>query len=321
MDALYQISYTIITWLQSLSPGLDAPMGFITFLGTFEFYMLFIPLLYWTIDTGLGLRVLYVLITVDSFGMYFKHLFHQPRPYWKGEVEGLSQETSYGIPSTHASDSLAVWGYVALWVKKTWVWILTTVIVLLIGISRLYLGVHFLHDVLFGWILGAIVLFVFIKNEKRVVRWWVKYPVSIQIFLGFLLSVGMVLVGLLILAIISTTPDPPEWAEFAAEARSKSHYFTLGGALFGTIAGTVLMNRHARFKVQGTWVQKVPRYFIGIIGVLVFYMGLDALFGMIAADQSALGYVLRYIRYGSVTFWAVFGAPWVFIRLKLAEPE
>jgi hypothetical protein len=30
---------------------------------------------------------------------------------------------------------------------------------------------------------------------------------------------------------------------------------------------------------------------------------------------------LRYIRYGAVTFWATFGAPWVFFKLRLAEPE
>jgi hypothetical protein len=44
------------------------------------------------------------------------------------------------------------------------------------------------------------------------------------------------------------------------------------------------------------------------------------LFGLVAADESALGLALRYIRYGTVTLWAMFGAPWVFLKLRLAEP-
>jgi hypothetical protein len=251
--------------------------------------------------------------------MYFKHLFHQPRPYWLGEVHTNAQETSYGIPSTHASDTLAVWGYLAYRIKKTWMWILATILVLLIGISRMYLAVHFLHDVLFGWFLGFVVLALFIKFEKPMITWWNHKRGSIQITLGFLISVLLILIGLLILTIIASTPDPPEWASYATEARTKNNYFTLGGALFGTIAGTVLMNQYARFQVQGSWLQKTARYILGIVGVLVLYMGLDVIFAMITPDQSTLGYILRYIRYAAVTFWAIFGAPWVFIKLNLAK--
>jgi hypothetical protein len=43
-------------------------------------------------------------------------------------------------------------------------------------------------------------------------------------------------------------------------------------------------------------------------------------FGMLAPDESGLGYLLRYIRYGTVSLWVTFGAPWVFIKARLAEP-
>jgi hypothetical protein len=45
------------------------------------------------------------------------------------------------------------------------------------------------------------------------------------------------------------------------------------------------------------------------------------LFTLLAPDASLVGYVLRYIRYTSVAFWAMFGAPWVFLKLKLAENQ
>lgn len=59
-----------------------------------------------------------MLIFIDTAAMAFKLLFHQSRPYWLGGVKPLAEETSYGIPSTHASDSLAVGGYLAYSVKK-----------------------------------------------------------------------------------------------------------------------------------------------------------------------------------------------------------
>jgi hypothetical protein len=58
-----------------------------------------------------------------------------------------------------------------------------------------------------------------------------------------------------------------------------------------------------------------------MLGVGLFYLGLDALFGLIAPDETTIGYALRYIRYASVTFWMTFGAPYVFLKIKLAEAE
>jgi hypothetical protein len=65
----------------------------------------------------------------------------------------------------------------------------------------------------------------------------------------------------------------------------------------------------------------LSRYGLGIVGVLIAMYGLDVLFGLFASDESVLGYVLRYIRYGTVTFWVMFGAPWVFLKLKLVEEK
>jgi len=118
MDTLIEFGITLIQAIQSLSPALDSVMNFISFLGTIEFYILLTPLLYWVVNSQLGLRVTLVLISTDIVGVYFKHLLRQPRPYWVGKVKNLAEEASYGIPSTHASDSLAVWGFLANNLRK-----------------------------------------------------------------------------------------------------------------------------------------------------------------------------------------------------------
>lgn len=321
MDALLQFGIRMIQSMQTLSPALDGFMNAVTFLGRIEFYLVLVPFIYWTIDRRIGVRALLLLITVDFFTSSFKLLFHQPRPYWIGGVKELSQEGSYGIPSSHASNSLAVGGYLGARAKRNGFWVFVVILVFLIGLSRLYLGVHFPHDVLFGWLIGFVLLWAFHKWGDDVSDWLRSESLSYQIGVGFAASILIIFVGFMIRLLISGTPDPAEWSKFSMEARSVKQFLTLAGALFGTIAGYVLMRQHARFKTTGAWSKRGLRYAVGIIGLLLIYFGLDILFGFIAVDESVLGYILRYIRLGAATFWATFLAPWVFIKTRLAEVE
>jgi len=321
MEDIYQLGFVIIQWLQTWSPGLDGFMKAITFLGTIEFYIIFIPALYWCVDQRLGMRTLFILLLTDIPASAFKQLLHQPRPYWFETVNGLAAEPSYGIPSTHASNTLAVWGLIAITVKKAWMWIFVFILLLLIGITRLYLGVHFPQDVLGGWLIGLALLLLFLRFEPPFLAWWRQKTINLQILLGFLASLGVIAVGLLTLAVTAPFPDPPEWASYATEARKLSHFITLAGFLFGTVAGMVLMQKHACFQVNGSAFQVVARYFLGMIGLFTLYLGLDVLFALLAPDASVLGYILRYVRYASVGLWAVFGAPWMFLKLGLATKQ
>ena len=322
MDGIYQFGISLIQGLQTLSPALDGFMGAVTFLGKIEFYIIFIPALYWCMDQSLGLRILFILILTDIPASSFKHLLHEPRPYWLGGVKALADEPSYGIPSSHASNTLAVWGLVSYTVKKTWIWVFTIIFLLLIGFSRLYLGVHFPQDVLGGWLLGLLMLFLFIKYESRFLDWWGQMTEGVQILLGFVFSVSLILLGRLVLAVISGSPDPPEWSAFSTQAREIDHYITLAGFLFGAVAGPTLKGKYAPFKVDGSALQKIGRYIVGMIGLFAIYLGLDVLFAQFAPDDASLaGYILRYIRYALVSIWAVFGAPWVFLKIKLAEKK
>jgi membrane-associated phospholipid phosphatase len=321
MGTLQQFGIGLIQALQTLSPSLDGLMNFFTFLGRIEFYLIIIPLIYWTIDKRSGMRALVVLIFIDMAGSTFKLLFHQPRPYWLGGVKKLTEEASYGIPSTHASDSFVVGGYLAWQLKKPWFWVVMVFILFFIGLSRLYLGAHFPHDVLFGWLIGALVLWGYIRSVDRAANWARSQTLSAQVAMGFILSLGIILIGLASHFLIAAIPDPPSWQGFASEARSISPFFTLSGAIFGSFAGYSMMRQYARFQTSGKFIFRLLRYLLGIVGLVLIYIGLDVAFTMISADETSLGYALRYIRYSAVTFWTTFVAPWVFLKLGLAEVE
>ncbi len=82
--------------------------------------------------------------------------FPCPCPYWLSqEVIALASQENFGLPSGHAQNALSVWGLLAASSSRRWAWPVVAVLVFLIGLSRIYLGVHFPTDVLGGWLVAA----------------------------------------------------------------------------------------------------------------------------------------------------------------------
>lgn len=321
MDALYQFGISLIQSIQTLSPALDGVMKGFTSLGYVEFYLVFIPFIYWSVDRRIGFRALLILLYTHFISMSFKLLFHEPRPYWIGGVKPLSTETSYGIPSSHASNSLAVGGYLAKQVKENWLRWIIGIVIFFVAFSRLYLGVHFPQDVLFGWLIGFTVLWAVAKWETSMRDWLDHKSTSAQVAFGFVISLLMVAIGFIIRFIVAGTPDPVEWSQYSTEARTITNFITLAGAAFGAQTGYALMRKYASFNAKGPAGKRAARYLIGLIGLMMLYLGLDFAFSAIAVDESTMGYILRYVRYSLATFWVAFLAPWVFLKFKLAEAE
>ncbi|MFQ5407875.1 MAG: phosphatase PAP2 family protein [Anaerolineales bacterium] len=321
MDGLEQFGIQIIQGLQLLSPALDGLMGFFTFLGTIQFYLILIPFLYWNVDTRLGLRVLFLLVGSGVGTDYLKQLMHLPRPYWVGGVRRLSTELSYGIPSGHASGSLAIGALLAARFRQRWLWGGLAALIFFIGLSRMYLGVHFPHDVVAGWALGLASAYLFVKAEMWVAPWLRARSEWAQLALAFGASVVIILGALLVQALISGSPDPAGWAAFSRQARSISPYFTGAGTLLGGSAGYVHMRRRAPFRTDGAWARRLARFALGAVGTFLVLEALDGLFALLAEDETLLGYLLRYVRYAATAYYATFGAPALFLRLKLAQPE
>jgi len=321
MDALYQFGIRLIQSIQTLSPALDSIMETGSFIGTPEFFLILVPFIYWSIDRRVGIRMMLVVFYFEFINASLKVLFHQPRPYWLGGVKQLSTEGTYGLPSGHSGRTLALSGYLATQVKRNWFLAVAVLYILFVGFSRMYLGVHFPQDVLGGWLLAILSIWAVTKWEGAVRKWLVDKSLSTQIVLGFLDAMGMVLIGFLIRFIVAGTPDPAEWSPYNADARTVTHFFTIAGAVFGAYAGYALMRQYARFNPKGDWTKRGIRYLLGIFVLLVLFFGMDIAFAAIATDESTLGYILRFIRYGSAIFWVAFLAPWVFLKIKLAEPE
>jgi hypothetical protein len=78
---------------------------------------------------------------------------------------------------------------------------------------------------------------------------------------------------------------PPAWAQYATEAISLNGALTTSGTLFGLLAGLVWFNRRGGFSTAGSTGQRLLRFLVGLIGILVFYLGLKTLFGLLHAGR------------------------------------
>lgn len=128
---------------------------------------------YWT-----TLLVVFNLIGVRQLNSLLKSIFERPRP----ELEHLVHVSSESFPSGHSMNSIAFFGFLAyllhLKLKGTgrpfrWVWISAVVLIGLIGLSRVYLGVHYPLDVIGGFLAGgawlslSILLYTYVPKKER----------------------------------------------------------------------------------------------------------------------------------------------------------
>jgi membrane-associated phospholipid phosphatase len=319
MQSILDFGVRFIVALQGWGTWLTLPMKAFSFLGTEEFLILLLPILYWCVDSSLGIRVTIILMLSTSINGAFKLAFHGPRPYWYSPgVHGLAAETSFGVPSNHAQSAAVVWGLLAAYLKKGWVWLLAILLILLIGFSRLYLGVHFPHDVLLGWLIGGLIVWLALRFWDPVSAWVKKQSAGWQVLAAFLVSLAIFLLPLIpVVWLKATNWQPPQaWAMYATQAISLENVATSAGIVFGLLVGLVWLAHQGWFQTKGLWWKLVLRYLLGLAGILVIRYGLKFIF---PEGETVLAYFLRYLRYTLIGFWVAGGAPWVFIRLKLAD--
>lgn len=316
----------LILWLQSLGDWIYAPMKLFTLMGSEEFYLLAMPILYWAVDASLGFRVGMMLLLACSSNVILKWAIHLPRPYWyDARVQGLAAETYFGAPSLHSQVPSSIFGLIAATFRRALIWAFVIPLIFVIGLSRLVLGVHFYLDVLLGWTLGAVGIWLFISQEARVKSWFDGQRTDFQIGAVFLLSIGMIALGGLVLALTRDYQLPQVWVANALSDLPEignldpfefEALVSPSGALFGLGAGYIWLFSRGGFDAGGRYWKRFLRVVVGLAGVIILWHGLGSIF---PRDPDLVSYSLRYLRYALIGLWSAAIAPLIFIRLNLAE--
>ncbi len=104
-----------------------------------------------------------------GLGYIIKKVFQEPRPYAEESLSNIALATTYGFsfPSLHAALCFSIIPFLKDILHKKWLYWGVTGLLYLIVISRIYIGVHYLDDVIVGGLLGYIVAKVFLYFQTR----------------------------------------------------------------------------------------------------------------------------------------------------------
>jgi membrane-associated phospholipid phosphatase len=273
-------------------------------------YLFILTVIYWSVNKSIGQGLAYAYMVSGVTITWLKAIWGIPRPDSPAIKDALKQagiirsltplahEPTPAFPSGHAFQASISWGYMAVAFKKAWLWVLALVMTLLIGFSRMYLGVHYPQDVLAGWGFGIIYLVIWLLAES-----FIRAQLS-RLATGWRYALA-VFVPLVLLVIYP--------AHDTASAM---------GAIIGLGIGFVLEGQTIRFTTSGNLRQRVLRDLVGLVPVVVLFLGLRVLFGIFDDSMGpAMLIIWHVIRYMLVGFLAAWGAPWLFVRFGMAQQE
>jgi hypothetical protein len=183
------------------------------------------------------------------------------------------------------------WGYLAAQVRRPWFWMVAVIFMVLVPLSRMYLGVHFPTDLLGGYLLGAFLLVLYLRLEPVVERWLTGKGLGWHMGLAVAVPVLLALVY----------------------PGGEKHGITACGMLMGMTVGFVLERRWVAFDEGGAISKRLLRFILGEAVLFGLWLGLKPLLSGYEPEA-----FYRFLRYSLIGLWGGLGAPWVFVKAGLA---
>ena len=296
------IQINILKFFQSIrNPILNAFFLILTISTEVPVIVILTAIMYWCINKKYGQKLLFTLIPNIVINTGIKEFVKAPRPIGTTGLESLrvSTATGYSFPSGHTQTATTFWTSLIIIFRKKWIYILGSVMILGVGLSRLYLGVHWPIDVICGWIFGILFTVIFAKIFDIVDK-NKNYKLLPLVLIPFIIFIFIV--------------------------KSES-YIKMFGLLVGFVLGYIIEDKFIKFKTIDDYKKEVNfsskvdtnkdyivknayRFILGIFTLLAVYLILN----YIIPEYM----IFNFIRYLIISLYAVAGVPALFKISKLA---
>ncbi len=280
---ILDIGIEILSYLSRFrGPWLNAFFLVFSGIGSTVGYLLLFAILWWGFSWKLGAKLFAALVLSVYLNALIKDLVAEPRPFVYADFESVTQPDEFSFPSGHAQNAAFVWTLLAAHFRKRWFTIAATAMVLLIGYSRVHLGVHFPTDVLAGWLLGGFLAHAYVLWNERFIGWADRLAFEWQLLLA--LGVPMMLTLL----------------------HGTRNTATALGGLAGALVGLVIARRQRVYSDREPGSGRGKRLVVGLVGLPVVYF---ALLSVSPEDTSRLYYLYLWMRFAAIGLWVSFLVP------------
>lgn len=306
------IQLSILQFFQGIrSPLLSLIFLIFTISTELPIIVLFTAVMYWCINKKYGQRLLFSLVGNIALNIGIKEFVKAPRPIGTPGLESLRTETAggYSFPSGHTQTGTAFWTSNMSIIKTNWIYILGTMMILGIGISRLYLAVHWPIDVAFGWIFGVLFTVILLKIFNKVDE-DKNYMILLILLIPFAIAVFLL---------------------------NSIEYAKMFGLFTGFVLGYIVEDKFVNFKTgndnrkinfssrknsNSRLITNILRLIVGLLTLGLVYIGMKyitefLIVSEVMVNKKLLTMILDYIRYLILVFYAIAGAPALFKMLNL----
>lgn len=278
---------TIVALQRLASPALDRLMLLVTELGSQEAYTVFLVLAYLAVDAAFGRRLGVVFLLGAYLNDLVKVNVAAPRPFELDPAvargaAAVGTAPGSSFPSGHAQAVTTFWVLVARHFARAWGWVIAVTLIVLVSVSRVYLGLHFPRDVLAGVGLGLAVVLAASFVGRLAVTPGKTLVVVVGLFAPFLLHV------------LVTTPE--------------SHVVLSAASAF--LIGPELVVHRAR----GGAVTRLMMGAVGVVLVAAVMFGSSALM----PEELKRGVVSSYLRYLGIALTGTVIAPLACRAMRLS---
>ncbi len=279
----------ILYFFESIrTPLLDALASFVTHFGEETIILAICALVLWCIDKYEG----YFLGAMGYFGLLVNQVVkitvRVERPWIKDPnftiVESAREQAyGYSFPSGHTSNSVGIYGAIASWNKNKVVQVLCILLCIFVPMSRLYLGVHTLQDVLFSLVVALVMIFGFRPIFKKA-KEDTKY---LYIIFGCLFACSVI--GMIYVFGYSFPENTDATNLFASQANVSS----IVGVSLGMLLSIYVDSKWIHYDTKAPLLGQILKFVLGMILLIGVQQISKAIFVAILG-RTALCYILRY---------------------------
>ncbi len=288
----------VLQWFSEHRTGfMNVVMQIFNLSGEVMFFALILPLIYWVFSKRTGLTLSLVIFASFYINVFLKDLFQVTRPFaaHPDRITSQFELHSHSFPSGHAQHSLSFWGLLAALMRVKWLYVAVGCLILLVGLARVYAGVHYPSDVVTGWAVAIVIL-----GAAHFVHLWLsKHRISTVVLIALAVLLPVILLPLYHLV-----------SEAGADVEGA---YQASGLIAFALLGYAWERGKIRFIIPEQWGRRIGAFAIGIIGLLIIKEG----FKLLLPER----YWSDFLRYGLLSLWTIGAAPWLFVKMRLYKRE